>query len=53
VSAGIDLSLAFLKEEFGEETAEAIQFYAEYYPSGIIYGSPEKHDEAPGYLKTP
>jgi transcriptional regulator GlxA family with amidase domain len=53
VSAGIDLSLAFLKEEFGEETAEAIQFYAEYYPSRIIYGSPEKHDEAPGYLKTP
>lgn len=53
VSAGIDLSLAFLNDEFGEKTAEAIQFYAEYYPSGIIYGSPENRDEAPSYLKNP
>jgi transcriptional regulator GlxA family with amidase domain len=51
VSAGIDLSLAFIKEEFGEETAEKIQFHAEYYPNGRIYGNPEQNKQAPAYLK--
>ena len=44
VSAGIDPSLAFINEEFGEETAEKIQFHTEYYPNGTIYGSPEKNE---------
>lgn len=51
VSAGIDLSLEFVSEEFGEDKAEAIQFYAEYYPTGSVYGSPEIKAEAPRYLK--
>ena len=51
VSAGIDLALAFIKDEFGEETAAAIQFHAEYFPTGKIYGNPEKNEQAPRYLK--
>lgn len=51
VSAGIDLSLEFIKDEFDESTAEAIQFYAEFYPTGKVYGSPEMKAEAPAYLK--
>ncbi len=51
VSAGIDLSLEFIKEEFDETTAEAIQFYAEFYPVGTVYGKPEAKPEAPKYLK--
>ena len=52
VSAGLDMSLAFVKEEFGEDTAEAIQFYAEYYPTGKVYGSPQANEKAPAYLRS-
>ena len=51
VSAGMDMVLAFLNETFGEETAEKIQFYTEFYPQGTIYGTPQENDQAPGYLR--
>ncbi|MFC1884165.1 DJ-1/PfpI family protein [Thermodesulfobacteriota bacterium] len=51
VSAGIDLMLAFIEDFAGEEAAGTVQFAAEYYPSGKIYGGFNKHSKAPGYLK--
>jgi transcriptional regulator GlxA family with amidase domain len=39
VSAGIDLLLAFIAAEDGEEAASAAQAGAEYYPDGRIYRS--------------
>lgn len=51
VSAGIDLMLAFIAAEAGAETAGRVQFNAEYYPSGQIYGSAHRSPEAPAYVK--
>lgn len=51
VSAGMDMTLAFVNETFGEEIAEKIQFYTEYYPEGTVYGNPQTNDQAPGYIK--
>jgi len=50
VSAGIDLMLAFIAAEAGEQTAGKVQFYSEYYPSMTRYGGYEHHAEAPAYL---
>ncbi|WP_447968405.1 DJ-1/PfpI family protein [Nitrospira sp. M1] len=49
VSAGIDLMLAFIASEAGEETAGKVQFGAEYYPSSIKYGGFET--QASAYIK--
>jgi len=38
VSAGIDLALAFIKHESGEDAAGKVQALTEYYPSGKKYG---------------
>ena len=51
VSAGIDLSLALIAQEAGEEAAGNVQSFAEYYPSGKVYGSFASDPKAPGYLK--
>ncbi len=51
VSAGIDLALAFIKHEAGEDIAGRVQSFAEYYPTGKTYGSFHKDPTAPGYLK--
>ena len=51
VSAGMDLALEFIKQEAGEDTAGKVQSFAEYYPSGKIYGSFHRDPNAPGYLK--
>jgi transcriptional regulator GlxA family with amidase domain len=51
VSAGIDLTLAFIASVSGEEVAGKVQSAAEYYPSGKSYGTFQKSEEAPGYLK--
>lgn len=50
VSAGIDLMLAFIAEEAGEETAGKVQFYAEYYPLDRRYGDAAEGPQAPAYL---
>jgi transcriptional regulator GlxA family with amidase domain len=52
VSAGIDLALALIADQAGEETAGQVQLYAEYYPSGVRYGTAhEDTPQAPAYLK--
>jgi len=51
VSAGIDLALEFIKHEAGEETAGKVQSFAEYYPSGRMYGNFHKDPKAPEYLR--
>jgi transcriptional regulator GlxA family with amidase domain len=50
VSAGIDLALEFIKHEAGEGRASSVQSFAEYYPSGKIYGNFHLDPKAPGYL---
>jgi transcriptional regulator GlxA family with amidase domain len=51
VSAGIDLALAFIAEQAGEEVAGKVQLAAEYYPSPRRYGTAHLAPEAPAYLK--
>lgn len=50
VSAGIDLALAFIKHEAGDDTAGSVQAFAEYYPSGKNYGTFHRDSKAPAYL---
>ncbi len=50
VSAGIDMSLAFIAHEAGETTAGKVQLAAEYYPSSGRYGEAHLHPKAPAYL---
>jgi transcriptional regulator GlxA family with amidase domain len=52
VSAGIDMSLAFIASVAGEEIAGKVQFGAEYYPSGDEYGDMRAHAKAPAYIRT-
>jgi transcriptional regulator GlxA family with amidase domain len=51
VSAGIDLALAVVAAEAGDETAGEVQLYVEYYPVGRRYGSAHLRADAPAYLK--
>lgn len=51
VSAGIDLTLAFIASVAGEQAAGKVQFACEYYPSGVRYGGFERHAQAPQYVK--
>ncbi len=51
VSAGIDLTLAFIAETAGDAVAGHVQFYAEFFPDGKRYGGCEHRPEAPAYLK--
>lgn len=48
VSAGIDMTLNFIAETAGEETAGDIQLYTEYYPESCVY--PNKMNVLPGYV---
>jgi transcriptional regulator GlxA family with amidase domain len=51
VSAGIDLALAFIAAEAGDETAGQVQFFAEYYPASTRHGRAHLGEQAPRYLK--
>ncbi|MCE9619183.1 MAG: DJ-1/PfpI family protein [Planctomycetes bacterium] len=52
VSAGIDLTLAFIAAVAGEEAAAKVQFESEYYPSTKRYGTIHNtHPSAPAYTK--
>lgn len=53
ISAGIDLALAFVADQAGEEVAGKVQLHAEYYPDNTKYGSAHLAPEAPDYIKTP
>jgi transcriptional regulator GlxA family with amidase domain len=52
VSAGIDMILAFVCSQAGEEIAGQVQLAMEYYPSGMIYGNAYKTNEVPEYIKS-
>ena len=51
VSAGIDLMLAFIASEAGDDAAGKVQHASEYYPAETRYGRYEDHAQAPAYLK--
>jgi transcriptional regulator GlxA family with amidase domain len=51
VSAGIDMALAMVAHEAGDETAGKVQLAAEYYPSQKRYGSAHLSPDAPAYLR--
>lgn len=51
VSAGIDMTLAFVAHCAGEHAAGKTQAAAEYYPLAKAYGDFDKHPLAPAYLK--
>ncbi len=53
VSAGLDLSLALIAQEAGEEIAGKVQLAAEYYPEKKRYGGVHLLPEVPAYLKVP
>ena len=50
ISAGIDLALALVAEESGEEAAAAVQRHAEYFPASRRYGA-EAWKDAPAYAR--
>lgn len=51
VSAGVDLALALVADQAGEEAAGQVQLYAEYYPDQKRYGAAHLNPQAPEYLK--
>ena len=51
VSAGIDMTLDLIAQEAGEEAAGQVQLYAEYFPNGKVYGTPQNDPNAPGYIQ--
>ncbi len=51
VSAGIDLTLAFIAEIAGQDAAGKVQLAAEYYPSAARYGTYAGEPMAPAYVK--
>ena len=51
VSAGIDMTLAFIAAVAGEETAGQVQLAAEYYPDDRRYGGAEVIARAPRYAR--
>jgi hypothetical protein len=51
VSAGIDLTLAFIAQVAGDDVAGRGQFGAEYYPLTVAYGDYLRHAKAPAYIR--
>jgi transcriptional regulator GlxA family with amidase domain len=51
VSAGIDLALALVLDQSGEEAASRVQLYVEYYPNDKKFGHAHETEQAPAYLK--
>lgn len=51
VSAGMDMMLAFIEDEFGESVAADIQLDAEYFPNPKIYGNPQNNPDVSTYIK--
>lgn len=51
VSAGIDMTLDLIAQEAGQDAAGIVQLYAEYFPNGKVYGTPQNDPNAPGYIQ--
>ncbi len=52
VSAGIDLTLAFIASVAGDDVAGKVQFASEYFPSPKTYGNYTQDSRAPAYIKS-
>jgi transcriptional regulator GlxA family with amidase domain len=50
ISAGIDMTLAFIAELAGDEVAGKVQLAAEYYPMSVKYGTAFQTPEVPEYI---
>lgn len=51
VSAGIDMTLAFIADVAGAEAAGVVQHNAEYYPDGRLYGEAARSETSPRYVR--
>jgi cyclohexyl-isocyanide hydratase len=51
VSAGMDMTLAFIADYFDDNVAAEIQLNAEYYPSPKVYGTPSSNPNVSNYIK--
>lgn len=51
VSAGIDLVLALIAEEAGSEAAATVQYNAEYFPDGKVYGTVHQGPKSAAYFR--
>lgn len=51
VSSGIDMTLAFIADELGENAAADVQLDAEYFPSGRLYGRPFDRSDVSAYIR--
>jgi transcriptional regulator GlxA family with amidase domain len=51
VSAGIDLTLAFIAAVAGEQSASIVQYNAEYYPDGRVYGTAHQAPQGSAYFR--
>lgn len=51
VSAGIDMTLAFIAAIAGEDAAGSVQHNAEYYPDPVLYGRLAKSPSSPAYVR--
>ena len=51
VSAGMDMTLAFIADYFNESVASEIQLNAEYYPSAKVYGNAAANAKVSKYIK--
>jgi len=51
VSAGIDLTLAWIADVAGPERAGYVQLQAEYFPDGVLHGGCDARPEAPRYAR--
>ncbi|GAB3670140.1 DJ-1/PfpI family protein [Salinisphaera aquimarina] len=50
ISAGMDMTLAFIAATAGAETAGEVQRWAEYYPDGVRHGSAHTAPGLPAYI---
>lgn len=51
VSAGLDMTLAFIASVAGEDAAGKVQFGSEYYPAATRYGDYATDARAPAYVR--
>ncbi|WP_339898102.1 DJ-1/PfpI family protein [uncultured Gilvimarinus sp.] len=51
VSAGMDMTLAFIADHFGVAVASTIQLKAEYYPSSKVYGHAHRQANTAEYIQ--
>ncbi len=51
VSAGMDMTLAFIADSFGSDAAADVQLDAEYFPLPHIYGRPFDREDVAAYIR--